>query len=133
MHHFGDDVFVFRDAAGAAVKHVSKILLAQTVKRVVYFVFGVGRNGIAIILLIARGDERVQRQGIILRRGDLFLDQRSEHADFNVSQKRHNGSIIRSPHPGAKPSTGWLCSKVDAAWVATDRSAFDTRPSPGRP
>src|SRR5436305_107212 len=30
MHDFRHDVFVFRDAAGAAVKYVSEILLAQT-------------------------------------------------------------------------------------------------------
>ena len=76
------DVFVFRDAAGAAIEDISKILFAQAVEGL--FDFGLAEHGdrIPIVLLVTGQGQRVERQRIILRRRDLLFDQRAEDADF---------------------------------------------------
>ena len=40
-------------------------------------------DGPAVRFLIAGGDQRVERQGVILGRGVLLLDQSAEHAQFD--------------------------------------------------
>ncbi len=53
MHHFRHDVFVLRNATGAAVKHVGQILLAQSFECAGNFVFRVCSDRVAIVLLVA--------------------------------------------------------------------------------
>ena len=83
MHDFGCDVFVFRHAAGAAVKDVSQVLVAQTEQRAIDLAFSVSADRTAIVFLVARRRQRIQRERIILRCRDLLFDQRTEDADFN--------------------------------------------------
>lgn len=41
---------------------------------------------ITIVLLIARIQQRIQRQRIIIRRCDVFFNQRAEHASFDFGE-----------------------------------------------
>ena len=83
MKNFGHDVFELWHTAGAAVKDVCEVFLAQTIQRLLNFLFRKRGNRIAIILLIAGQCQRIECQRIILRRRDLFLDQRPEEANFD--------------------------------------------------
>src|SRR5436190_17169244 len=96
MHDLRHHVFIFRHAAGAAVKDVGEILLAQGVKRVFNFTFVERRDRISIVLLITGGNERIDRQWIILWRRDLLFDQRTEDPDFDWIQIRHARDYTRS-------------------------------------
>ena len=84
VHHFRHHVLVLRHAAGAAVEDVREVLLAQTLERVSDLVFGVRRDGVAVVLLIAGKRERVESQWIVLGCGHLFLDQRPQDARLDV-------------------------------------------------
>ena len=46
-------------------------------------VFGEVKDGIAAGALVARVDQSVEREGIVLRRGDLFFDQGAEDAELD--------------------------------------------------
>ena len=76
-------MFVFRNPAGAAVKDIGEVLLSQSVQRLINFAFRQCGHWIAIVLLIARRRQRVEGERIILRRRDLFFDQRAKDANFS--------------------------------------------------
>ncbi len=78
------DVFVLRNAAGAAKENVSQVLFTQAVERSLDFRFAKGGDRIAIVLLIAGQRQRIECQRIVFRRRDLLFDQRAENADFGV-------------------------------------------------
>jgi hypothetical protein len=86
VHNFGHDVFVLRDAAGAAVKNVSQVFLAQGFQCLRHFGFRVGCHRVAIVLLITCECQGIKCQWIILGRGDLLFYQASQHTHFNVIQ-----------------------------------------------
>ncbi len=75
VHYFRHHVLVLRHAAVAAVENVREILLAQALDRIGDVVLGIRRDRVAVVLLVARECQRVERQGIVLGRGHLFLDQ----------------------------------------------------------
>ena len=70
-----------RAAVGAGIDK-GEFLFAQTIQRAGDGVFVVFNNWIAAGRLIATIDERIQRQGIILGRGDLLFHQHAEDAHF---------------------------------------------------
>ena len=58
----------------------------HTGEGVAYGVFVKIHDRLAVVFLIARVHQRVQRQRIIVRRGDVFLDQGAEYASFDRSE-----------------------------------------------
>jgi len=82
LQDFRRDVLEFRHATRAAMKDISQVLIAQAVQRLLDFRFGERHYRIAIVLLIARRCQRIQRQRIIFRRRDLLFDERTKDADF---------------------------------------------------
>src|ERR1700752_1472758 len=75
MHHFRHDVFVLWHSTRAAVENVDQILFAQTFYGLRNLVFGVATHRLSIVLLIACKSQRVEREWVGLRRGDLFLNE----------------------------------------------------------
>ncbi len=65
--------------------------LFHLVRRQVHF-------GIAVVLLVAGGHERVERQGIVFGRGEFLLDEAAEEARFQRGQVRFHG--FRRSLPG---------------------------------
>ena len=66
----------------------------ERVKCLTDFVFGELEDGIAAGALIARVDQCVERKRVVLRRGNLFFDERAEDAELDRVE-RH---ILRVPH-----------------------------------
>ena len=60
----------------------------QRVERLLHVAVGCVEDGIAARLLIAAGDERVQRQRIGVRHRVLLLDQNAQHARLEQRQQR---------------------------------------------
>ena len=73
VQYGADAVLVFGDSA--VVKGRDEVELGQGVERLTDFVFGELEYGIAAGALIASVDECVQREGVVLRGGDLFFDK----------------------------------------------------------
>ena len=55
----------------------------ERVKCLTDFVFGKVEDGISAGALIARIDQCIERKRVVLRRGDLFFDERAENADLD--------------------------------------------------
>ena len=73
----------FGNAAVARADRTYKRLRFQMIQGFADLVFLEMQNWIAVRLLVARVGESVQRERIILRRGDFFFDQRPENACFD--------------------------------------------------
>lgn len=82
LQDFWCDVLVFGHAAGAAMEDVREILFAQAVERAINFYLSQRHHRMAIVFLITRRRQRIEREGIVFRRRDLFFNQRTERADF---------------------------------------------------
>jgi hypothetical protein len=55
--------------------------------------FGELGDGLAIVLLVAGVDGGVERERIVLRRGDLFFDERAEDAGFGGRELEHEAMV----------------------------------------
>ena len=75
-------MFVFRHAAGAAMKDIGEILFTQAVESVLNFAFSECRNRIAIVLLIAGERQRIKRQRIVFGCRNLLFDERTKDTNF---------------------------------------------------
>jgi hypothetical protein len=73
-------VLVLRHAAARAVEDVGEVLLAQRFDGQLDRRLVVGDDGVAVVLLVAGGRQRVQGERVVLGRRDLLLDERPEHA-----------------------------------------------------
>src|SRR5262247_1189824 len=78
---------VFRRARLRTMKDVSQILLPQTIERPGHRRVIVRDHRVAVILLVAGVDQRVERHRIVIGRGDLLLDQGAERAQFILVQR----------------------------------------------
>jgi hypothetical protein len=75
-----------------AVRHVhahDQLLPAQRLQRVERFIFGHREDRVAVVLLVAPGDQRVERQRVLLRRRQGLLDEHTEHARFDGGEVGH--------------------------------------------
>src|SRR5258706_14201688 len=86
MKNLWHEVFVFGNTTVAAIEDVDEIFLAQAFYGFQHCRFVKRGYRVAIVFLVTGERQRVQSQGIILRRRYLFLDQTPEHSDFRVSK-----------------------------------------------
>ena len=84
VHHLRHHVFVFGHPATAAMKNVTKTLLTQSLQSVGDSVFVICGYRIAVVLLITGNGQRVEGQGIVLRRSELLLNQGAEHSNLYI-------------------------------------------------
>jgi hypothetical protein len=89
VENFLEAVLVFGDAAVGTAGWTGETFFLKRGERVTDGIFIEGRHGIAIIFLIAGVDQSVQREGIVIGRGNVFFDERAENADFDVSERIH--------------------------------------------
>jgi hypothetical protein len=76
-----DAVLVLGDAAVADGGGKGEVF--QGVEGLADLVFAEVENGIAARTLVARVDEGIEGEGIVLRRGDLFFDEGAEDAELD--------------------------------------------------
>ena len=73
-----------------------ELLVLQPVECALHLDVAQLHHRIAVRLLIRRGDERIQRQRVVLRRGELLLHQRAEDADLDrVELAGKTGTLLR--------------------------------------
>ena len=76
-------MLVLRDAAAVPGRSVAHhVLLHQRIDGLLHHGFGQFEHRLAVGLLIAGVGEGVERQRILIRRGDFLLDQAADHARF---------------------------------------------------
>ena len=80
-------------------QHERKLLLAQTLDRTGHRRLVIAHDRTAVRFLIAGVDEGIERKRIILGRGHVLFDQRTENADFNITQW-HRQEIVFSSRRG---------------------------------
>ena len=79
-------VFPFQNAT-AAFDEDRDALAAESVQGVLDVVRVVGRHGVAVRLLVARGHDRRNRHRVILGRRLLLFDQHAKHAPFGGAER----------------------------------------------
>ena len=84
-------VLELRHAAVGAAGGSGEALFLQGRESVANCRFVERHHRLAIVLLIAGIDQRVQRERVVVRRGDVFFDQRAEDAGFDFG--KDHGSI----------------------------------------
>ena len=77
-----DAVLVLGDA-GVAIGS-GEALLFKSVEGLADLLLVEVKDGVAAGVLVARVDERVQRERIVLGRGDLFFDESAEDAELDL-------------------------------------------------
>ncbi len=96
VENFLQAMLVFGDAAIGAAGGTGEAFLLQCGERVTNGIFVEGHHGVTIVFLIAGVDQGVQRQGIVVRSGNVFFDQRCENANFDVSEEIHEKRLYCS-------------------------------------
>jgi hypothetical protein len=87
-------VLIFGDAAIGAAGRAGQPLLAHVPQCQADGFFVKTRYRLAIVLLIAGIDQSIQRKRIVVGRGDVFFDQRSEHAGFSrIKDDAHGNNV----------------------------------------
>jgi hypothetical protein len=55
--------------------------------------FGKPGDGLAVVFLVTGVESGVERERVVLGRGDLFFDERAEHAGFGGGEVQHRTSL----------------------------------------
>ena len=63
------------------------------------------QHRVAVALLVAGGDQRVQRQRVLVRGGDLLLDEAADDAGFEIAEADVHGGSMQRRRP---PRHSWL-------------------------
>ncbi len=82
-------MLVFGDAAVGSTGGAGEAFLLQRGQSVANGIFIESHHRVTIIFLVAGIDQGVERQGIVIGRGDIFFDERAEHTNFDVSERIH--------------------------------------------
>ncbi len=96
VENFLQAVFVFGYTAIGAAGGTSETFFLQRGERVTDGIFIEDHHGVTIVFLIAGIDQGVQREGIVIGSGNVFFDQRSENAHFDVSEEIHEKRLYCS-------------------------------------
>ena len=76
----------FGDAAVGAAGRAGEALLLQRAESLAHGFFVKGHHRVAIVFLIAGVDQGVERERIVVGRGDIFFDQGAEDASFDFGE-----------------------------------------------
>ena len=140
-------VLVFRDAAVGAARGAGHALLLQGHQRFADSAFVQRHHRVAVVLLVAGVDQSIERQRVVIGRGDVFFDQGAQDAGFDFSKNVHGGGLIllekdelttevteelggsQNPHPVARCATRMGHPRVQARTVQS-RDVSTTSPFP---
>ena len=75
-------------------RRTHNVLLGQRPKRLAHLVLVQRHHWLAVRFLIAGICQRIQRQRVVFRCGDLFLHKRTEHAHLNIGKFQRHEQII---------------------------------------
>jgi len=89
IENFLQTMFVLSDAAVGAAGRTGETFFLQRGKCVTHGVFLEGHYRVAIVFLVARVYQSVERERIVVGRGDVFFDERAENANFDVCEGIH--------------------------------------------
>ena len=89
IENFLQAMFVFRDAAVGSAGGTGETFLLQRGEGLTDGIFVESHDGVAIIFLIASVYQSVQRERIVIGRGDVFFDERAKDAGFDVGEGIH--------------------------------------------
>ncbi len=84
---FAKPVLVFGDAPVSGARAACKLLVFEAVQRLAHIVFIEIRYRFAIRALVARVDERIHRERVVVGRGDFFFDERAQDAGFGGGER----------------------------------------------
>ena len=90
-------VLVLGDAAIGAAGRSREVVSVQCIERLPHRVFIQIHHRFAVVLLVARVNQRVQRKRIVIRGGDVFLNQRAQHASLYFVQRVHWQIVQNKP------------------------------------
>src|SRR5262249_50678849 len=85
-------------------------LVTQVAQRQAHGLFVKVRDRLAIVLLVAGVDERVERERIIIRGGDVLFDQRPQDAGFSGVEDNVHGNNVSGEI--ANRETVWRASRA---------------------
>src|SRR5690348_778523 len=88
----GGSVFVHAASRHGGANY--QLLGAKTFQRIQRAGVGERCERVSIVLLIAAVDDGVERQRILIRRGQRFLDKHAEHATFVGGEFIHESLIL---------------------------------------
>src|SRR5271166_1830786 len=129
MLEFGDPAIAGRRAR--------QELLVQRAQSRTHSIFVEMHEWVAVGFLIAGVNQRIERQRIIFRRGDLFFDQRAEHPGFVVRKfEVHDTNIqdarmrreITFPAPHETARARWSCAHKPRSPSQTGTSQSSAAP-----
>ena len=83
VENFLKAMLVFGDAAIGAAGGSGEAFLLKGRERIAYGIVIESHDRLTVIFLVAGIHQSVQRQGIVIGSGDVFLDQRAKNADFD--------------------------------------------------
>jgi hypothetical protein len=88
VEDFLEAVLIFGDAAVVAPAGAGEALIFETMEREARLFFVDLHDRLAVVLLIAGVDERVEGERVILRGGGFFFDQRTKDTGFDGSEAK---------------------------------------------
>ena len=86
VEDFLQAVLVFGDAAVGAAGGAGQALFLQRGEGVANSGFVEGHHRVAIVFLVAGVDQGVERERVVVGRGDVFFDQGAEDAGFDFGE-----------------------------------------------
>ena len=92
IEDFLEAVLIFGDAAVKGIRGAGQTVFFEAADRLADGVFIETHEGIAIGFLVAGIDQGIQGKRIVIRSGDVLLDQRAEHSRFGFVQDNIHGS-----------------------------------------
>ena len=92
IEDFLQAVFEFCDAAVGAAGGTGHAFFLQASESVADCGFVEGHHRVAVVFLIAGVDQGVERERVVVGRGDVFFDQGAEDAGFEFGEDEGHGS-----------------------------------------
>jgi hypothetical protein len=108
-----DAVLIFGDAGVVDWGREGEVF--ERVKRLADLVFREVKDGIAAGALVARVDQSVERERVVLRGGDLFFDQGAENAELD-RVKLHIYKVSQMGRSCRADNGGRLCRPTNCCF-----------------
>src|SRR5581483_5254891 len=88
---FAQPMFIFGDTPVGGARAPGEAIVFEAMQGVAYRIFIEIHDRLAVGTLVARVDQRVERHGVILGRGDFLLNQSAENTGFRGSKAQRLG------------------------------------------
>ncbi len=87
VERFAQPVLVLRDAPVGRARAAGQAVVFKAVQRLAHIIFIEIHHRLAVRALIARVDQRVQRERVVVRRGYFFFDKCAQDAGFGGGER----------------------------------------------